>query len=87
MWPTMLGITSERFPQGGAFTMGLMGFAGQFALGVIILKMGAVFDAWGAAAVFRFVSKLAFIPFVVFAVWWIRDYMRGGYKAVKLSES
>jgi MFS family permease len=87
MWPTMLGITSERFPQGGAFTMGLMGFAGQFALGVIILKMGGVFDEWGAAAVFRFVSKLAFIPFVVFAVWWIRDYMRGGYKAVKLSES
>jgi MFS family permease len=87
MWPTMLGITSERFPQGGAFTMGLMGFAGQFALGVIILKMGAVFDQWGAAAVFRFVSKLAFIPFVVFAVWWIRDYTRGGYKAVKLSQS
>jgi MFS family permease len=87
MWPTMLGITSERFPQGGAFTMGLMGFAGQFALGVIILKMGAVFDAWGAAAVFKFVSKLAFIPFVVFAAWWIRDYTRGGYKAVKLSES
>src|SRR5262247_1643181 len=73
MWPTMLGITSERFPQGGAFTMGLMGFAGQFALGVIILKMGAVFDQWGAAAVFKFVSKLALIPFVVFAVWWIRD--------------
>jgi len=87
MWPTMLGVTSERFPQGGAFTMGLMGFAGQFALGVIILKMGAVFDQWGAAAVFKFVSKLALIPFVVFAVWWIRDYTRGGYKAVKLSQS
>src|SRR5581483_7662406 len=64
MWPTMLGITSERFPQGGAFTMGLMGFAGQFALGMIILKMGSVFDAWGAAEVFKFVSKLALIPFV-----------------------
>ncbi len=87
MWPTMLGITSERFPQGGAFTMGLMGFAGQFALGVIILRMGSVFDQWGAAAVFTFVSKLAIIPFVVFAAWWIRDYMRGGYKAIKLSQS
>ena len=40
MWPTMLGITSERFPQGGAFTMGLMGFAGQSALGLIILRTG-----------------------------------------------
>ncbi len=87
MWPTMLGITSERFPQGGAFTMGLMGFAGQFALGLIILKMGSVFDQWGAVAVFKFVSKLAFIPFAIFAAWWIKDYMSGGYKAVKLSQS
>lgn len=87
MWPTMLGITSERFPQGGAFTMGLMGFAGQFALGVIILKMGAVFDKWGAAEVFKFVSKLAFIPFVVFALWWLKDRAAGGYKAVRLSQS
>lgn len=87
MWPTMLGITSERFPQGGALTMGLMGFAGQFALGVIILKMGAVFDAWGAAAVFKFVSKLALIPLVVFAIWWLKDRAAGGYKAVRLSQS
>lgn len=87
MWPTMLGITSERFPQGGAFTMGLMGFAGQFALGVVIFKMGGVFDQWGAAASFKFVSKLAIIPFIVFAVWWIKDYLTGGYKAVKLTQS
>jgi hypothetical protein len=82
----MLGITSERFPQGGAFTMGLMGFAGQFALGLIILKMGAVFDAWGAAEVFRFVSKLAIIPLIVFAAWWLKDRAAGGYKAVRLSQ-
>jgi MFS family permease len=87
MWPTMLGITSERFPQGGAFTMGLMGFAGQFALGLVIFKMGGVFDQWGAAASFKFVSKLAIIPFIIFAIWWIKDYTTGGYKAVKLSRS
>lgn len=87
MWPTMLGITSERFPQGGAFAMGLMGFAGQFALGLVIFKMGGVFDAWGAAASFKFVSKLAIIPFIVFAIWWIKDYTKGGYKAVKLTQS
>jgi MFS family permease len=87
MWPTMLGITSERFPQGGAFTMGLMGFAGQFALGVIIFKMGAVFDQWGAAEVFKFVSKLAIVPFIIFAIWWLKDRAAGGYKAVRLSQS
>jgi MFS family permease len=87
MWPTMLGITSERFPQGGAFVMGLMGFAGQFALGLIILKMGAVFDEWGAVSVFKFVAKLAAIPFIVFGLWWLKDRAAGGYRAVKLSQS
>jgi MFS family permease len=87
MWPTMLGITSERFPQGGAFTMGLMGFAGQASLGLIILRTGKIFDQWGATASFQFIAKLAIIPFIVFAVWWIKDYLAGGYKAVKLSQS
>jgi MFS family permease len=87
MWPTMLGITSERFPQGGAFTMGLMGFAGQFMLGLVIFNMGAIRDRIGDAASFRWVAALAIFPFIVFAVWWIKDYLAGGYKSVKLSQS
>lgn len=87
MWPTMLGITSERFPQGGAFTMGLMGFAGQFALGIVIFNMGKVRDRVGDAASFKYVAALAVIPFVVFALWWLKDRAAGGYKAVKLSQS
>lgn len=85
MWPTMLGITSERFPQGGAFTMGLMGFAGQFMLGLVIFNMGKIRDRIGDAQSFRWVAMLAVVPFAVFAAWWIRDFMRGGYKAVKLN--
>jgi MFS family permease len=84
MWPTMLGITSERYPEGGAFTMGLMGFAGQFMLGVVIFKMGEVRDSIGDAESFKRVAMMAVIPFVVFAIWWFRDRARGGYKAVKL---
>lgn len=87
MWPTMLGITSERFPQGGAFTMGLMGFAGQFALGVVIFNMGKVRDRVGDAASFKYVAVLAVAPFVVYALWWFKDKAAGGYKAVKLSQS
>jgi MFS family permease len=87
MWPTMLGITSERFPQGGAFTMGLMGFAGQFALGLVIFKMADVRDKVGDAASFKYVATLAVAPFVVFALWWFKDKAAGGYKAVKLSQS
>lgn len=87
MWPTMLGITSERFPQGGAFTMGLMGFAGQFALGVVIFNMGKVRDSVGDAASFRYVAMMAVVPFIVFALWWLKDRAAGGYKAVRLSQS
>jgi MFS family permease len=84
MWPTMLGITSERFPQGGAFTMGLMGFAGQFALGVVIFNMGKVRDRIGDAASFKYVAVMAVVPFVVYAFWWFKDKAAGGYKAVRL---
>jgi len=87
MWPTMLGITSERFPQGGAFTMGLMGFAGQFALGLVIFNMGKVRDKVGDAASFKYVAVMAIVPFVVYALWWFKDKAAGGYKAVKLSQS
>ena len=87
MWPTMLGITSERFPQGGAFTMGLMGFAGQFALGVVIFNMGKVRGSVGDAASFKYVAVLAVAPFIAFALWWFKDKAAGGYKAVKLSQS
>jgi MFS family permease len=84
MWPTMLGITSERFPQGGAFTMGLMGFAGQFALGLVIFNMGKVRDRVGDGASFKYVAMLAIAPFIVFALWWFKDKAAGGYKAVRL---
>jgi MFS family permease len=87
MWPTMLGITSERVPEGGAFTMGLMGFAGQFMLGIVIFQMGNIIEKVGAAASFRYVAMLAIIPLVVFAIWWAKDQAKGGYKAVKLSQS
>jgi len=45
MWPTMLGIVSERFPRGGAMALGLMGFAGGMSIQFILPKMGAIFDS------------------------------------------
>ncbi|MEZ5567231.1 MAG: MFS transporter [Halioglobus sp.] len=45
MWPTMLGIVSERFPRGGALALGLMGFAGGMAIQFVLPQMGAIFDS------------------------------------------
>jgi fucose permease len=44
MWPTMLAITSDRFPRGGAVALGLMGFAGGMAIQFVLPKMGQIFD-------------------------------------------
>lgn len=50
MWPTMLGIVSERFPRGGAMALGLMGFAGGMSIQFVLPQMGAIFDAAKAEA-------------------------------------
>jgi len=35
LWPTMLGVVGERFPQGGALTMGTMGGIGMLSAGLL----------------------------------------------------
>lgn len=45
MYPTMLASVSERYPRGGAFFMGLMGFAAGLAIQYVLPQMGAIFDA------------------------------------------
>ncbi|MGI9249660.1 MAG: MFS transporter [Pseudohongiellaceae bacterium] len=44
MWPTMLGIISERFPRGGALALGLLGFAGGMSIQFVLPQMGAIYD-------------------------------------------
>lgn len=50
MWPTMLGITSERFPKGGALSLGLMGCVGNIAIYFMLPFLGGVFDKAKQAA-------------------------------------
>ncbi len=51
-WPTMLGVTAERFPRGGAFLLGLMGCVGNLAIAMILPVMGQIYDN-GTLAAFR----------------------------------
>jgi len=48
MWPTMLGITSERFPRGGALAMGLIGGAGSMIINVGLGVIGGIYDHYTA---------------------------------------
>ena len=50
-WPTMLGVTSERFPRSGALGIGLMGAIGSFSVAIWTPLVGKVFDGGIAQAV------------------------------------
>ncbi len=84
MWPTMLGIAAERYPKGGAMTIGFLGFIGQVALGLVIFKVGGWKDVYGPSMAFKYVSILPAIAFFIFGAWWIKDRLHGGYHAINL---
>jgi fucose permease len=94
-WPTMLGVTSERFPKGGAFLLGLMGAAGNLSVALVLPIMGKIYDQnvanmgaqLGAGLTLRSVTILPIILVVIFGAMFLRDRAAGGYKAVRLSQS
>jgi MFS family permease len=49
-WPTMLGVTAERFARGGAFLLGLMGCVGNLAIAMVLPAMGYIYDRESTAA-------------------------------------
>jgi MFS family permease len=49
-WPTMLGVTAERFPKGGALLLGLMGCFGNLAISQVLPQMGAIYDSYTVSA-------------------------------------
>jgi MFS family permease len=49
-WPTMLGVTAERFPKGGALLLGLMGCVGNLAISQVTPLMGAIYDSFTVAS-------------------------------------
>ena len=44
MWPTMLASAAERYPRGGAWTIGLIGSAGALATYFVLPILGAAYD-------------------------------------------
>ncbi len=50
-WPTMLGVTAERFPKGGAMLLSLMGSVGNLAIAVAVPVIGGLADTYQVAHV------------------------------------
>jgi len=85
-WPTMLGVTSERFPAGGAFLLGLMGAAGNVSTAVAQPVMGGLYDRFGPAGALSYVAVLPVFLIVLFGAIFLSDRAKGGYKVVKLTQ-
>jgi MFS family permease len=83
-WPTMLGVTSERFPRGGPLLMAIVGGAGMLSVSFILPLMGRWYDEHGAAAAFRYTAVIPVILTVVFGALFVYYRSIGGYKAVAL---
>ena len=47
LWPTMLGVTAELFPRGGALLLSLMGGAGMLSVGLVLPIMGSAWISTG----------------------------------------
>ncbi len=84
-WPTMLGVTSEWFPAGGALLLAILGGAGNLSVALILPVMGKIYDVRGAQLALRYVAVLPVILIAIFGVIWMRDRAKGGHHAVQLA--
>lgn len=84
-WPTMLGITSERFPEGGALALAIVGGVGTLSVAIFTWVMGGLYDALGPRKALQYMIVLPIILVVIFGAIWLYDRARGGYKVVKLA--
>lgn len=45
MWPTMLAAVARRYPRGGPWSIGVVGFAGAMAIYFVLPQIGKIYDA------------------------------------------
>lgn len=50
-WPTMLGVTAERFAKGGALALALMGSVGNLSISRVLPAMGGIVDVYAVRTV------------------------------------
>jgi MFS family permease len=84
-WPTMVGVTAELFPRGGALLMSIIGAAGMTSVAVVTPMMGQRMDDLGAGAALQAIAVLGVILTVIFTGIWLYFRGKGGYRAVHIS--
>ncbi len=84
-WPTMLGITSERFPRSGALGLAVIGATGSFATAISGPVMGWLSTTYGTDRVLTIWSGLPILLVFIFGAIYMADKARGGYRVEKIS--
>jgi MFS family permease len=79
-WPTMLGLTSERFPRGGALALAMVGAAGAFSTAIAGPVMGWINNTYGATNVLPIWAVLPVMIALIFGILHWVDRARGGYR-------
>ncbi|PKA72809.1 fucose permease [Pseudomonas baetica] len=79
-WPTMLAITSELLPKGGALLINLMGGAGMLSVMVAVPAIGSLMDQYDTASALLVVALLPSVLVIAFASLWLYSRKRGGYR-------
>ena len=84
-WPTMIGVTAEQFPRGGALLISLMGGTGMLSVAVALPIMGSRIDQYGPGAALQVVAVVCVILTVIFGGLFMYFRARGGYRAIQLA--
>ncbi len=89
MWPTMLAAAARRYPKGGSWAIGLLGFAGALSIYVVLPRIGAIYDAaktratgnaeaFAAQELFQTIAILPVGLFFIFAAVWLLERSKKG---------
>ncbi|MBU6171903.1 MAG: MFS transporter, partial [Verrucomicrobia bacterium] len=76
-WPTMLGVTSEQCPKGGALTLNAMGGIGMLAVGILGFPFIGFLQESSATAKLQSSN-----PAIYETVTVQKNYLLGAYKAI-----
>ena len=84
-WPTMLGMTSEQFPRGGALLINIIGGTGMLAVAVALPILGSMIGDGDPNAALKTMAILPLILIFIFGGLFMYFQSKGGYKAVRLA--
>jgi fucose permease len=83
-WPTMLGMTAEKFPRGGALALAVIGAAGSFSTAIAGPVMGWINETYGSVRVLPLWAALPLIISGIFLLLILRDRTWGAYRPATL---